>query len=274
MGGHMTSDTYLRQSAENLRALRTAGPLVHNITNYVVMNFCANVLLSIGASPIMAHAKEEMEEMASIAGAVVLNIGTLSVPWVESMVLAGKTASKLGKPVVLDPVGAGASRMRTEAALRIIDEAGVCVIRGNASEILALRKAGSQTKGVDSVHGVEEAAEVAKDLAASCNCVVAVTGEVDLVTDGKTTLHIANGHPMMRLVTGMGCSASAVMGAFLAVEKDRLAASAAALACFGLAGEAAAVKSQAPGSFGITFIDSLYELAPETVETAGKISIA
>lgn len=270
----MTSDKYLKQSASNLRTLRASGPLVHNITNYVVMNFCANVLLAAGASPIMAHAQEEMEEMASIAGAVVLNIGTLSAPWVESMVLAGKTASSLGKPVVLDPVGAGASKMRTSAALRIIEETGVSAIRGNASEILALRTAGSKTKGVDSVHGVEEAAEVAIDLAASCDCVVAVTGANDLVTDGKTILHVANGHPMMRLVTGMGCSASAVMGAFLAVEKDRLAASAAALAYFGLAGEAAVSKSQAPGSFATAFVDGLYELTPEALESKARISIA
>lgn len=270
----MTNDTYPKQSAEILRALRATGPLVHNITNYVVMNYCANVLLAIGASPIMAHAKEEMEEMASIAGAVVLNIGTLSAPWVESMLLAGKTAGSLGKPVVLDPVGAGASKMRTQAALRIIDEAGVSAIRGNASEILALRKAGSRTKGVDSVHGVDEAAEVAENLAVSCRCVVAVTGEVDLVTDGKTTLHIANGHSMMQLVTGMGCSASAVMGAFLAVEKNRLAASAAALACFGLAGEAAGVQAQAPGSYGTAFVDCLYGLTPELLENKAQIRIA
>ncbi len=271
----MTTDThYSQQAAKILRTLRAAAPLVHNITNYVVMNFSANVLLALGASPIMAHAKEEMEEMASIAGAVVLNIGTLSTPWVESMVLAGKTASALGKPVVLDPVGAGASRMRTQAALRIIEETGVAAIRGNASEILALRSAGAQTKGVDSMHGVDEAAEVAQDLAASCRCIVAVTGEVDLVTDGKTTLHIANGHSMMRLVTGMGCSASSVMGAFLAVEKNRLAASAAALACFGLAGENALAKTQAPGTFGIAFIDSIYELAPETLAAKAGIRIA
>ncbi len=271
----MTTDIqYSQLASENLRTLRATAPLVHNITNYVVMNFSANVLLALGASPIMAHAKEEMEEMASIAGAVVLNIGTLSTPWIESMVLAGKTASALGKPVVLDPVGAGASKMRTQAALRIIDEAGVSVIRGNASEILALRQAGAKTKGVDSMHGVDEAAEVARDLAVSNQCVVAVTGEVDMVTDGKKTLHIANGHSMMRLVTGMGCSASSVMGAFLAVEKDRLAASAAALACFGLAGERAAEKAQAPGTFGVAFIDSLYELAPDTLAVKAAIRIA
>jgi len=268
----MSLSKYQKTSADLLHMMREKNPLVHNITNFVVMNFSANVLLAAGASPVMAHAPEEMEEMAAIAGALVLNIGTLSKPWIESMLIAGKTAAKLGIPVILDPVGAGATKMRTETALRIIEEVGVTAIRGNASEIMALGKAEAATKGVDSVHKVTDAAEIAKAMAKEIKGVVAVTGAVDLVTDGEKSIHVAGGHPLMGKVTGTGCGATAVMGAFLAMAADPLQSCMAALAYYGLAGALAAKKAQAPGSYCMAFIDSLYEIEPGDLNDV-KISV-
>ena len=183
------SDQQLAQKAsENLKALRTKKPLIHNITNYVVMNYTANALLACGASPVMAHAPEEVEEMVSFAGALVLNIGTLTNAWVDSMLIAGKKANELNIPIVLDPVGSGATKLRTESAKRLINELSVSVIRGNASEILSLAREGSRTKGVDSIHSVEEAADAALMLAKELNTTLAITGPIDLITDGRTCL--------------------------------------------------------------------------------------
>lgn len=270
----MNSEQLAPQASEALRRMRDARPLVHNITNFVVMNFTANTLLASGAAPVMAHAPEEMEEMAAIAGAVVLNIGTLSTPWVESMLAAGKAAAKLGKPVVLDPVGAGASKLRTEAAWRILRETGVRVLRGNASEIMALHNADSKTRGVDSSHEAAEAVDAARALAKELDLVVAVTGKQDMVTDGDTIYHIDNGHELMSCITGTGCSSSAITGAFLAAEPDTLQAAVAALAFHGLAGEYAAKKAAGPGSFSVAFLDSLYETTPELLAQGARISKA
>jgi len=172
------------KALENLSAVRAQKPLIHNITNFVVMNFTANTLLAMGSSPVMAHAENEVADMAAFAGALVLNIGTLSDSWVDSMVKAGQTATKLNIPVILDPVGSGATPFRTQAAKRIIEETRVSVIRGNASEILSLRHESSLTKGVDSLHSVEEAEETAKTLAVELNTTLAITGPIDMVTNG------------------------------------------------------------------------------------------
>ena len=166
-------------AAANLSEIRRNKPLIHNITNYVVMNFTANVLLAAGASPVMAHAGEEVEEMASFAGALVLNIGTLTHDWVDAMVKAGRKASELKTPIILDPVGSGATALRTASAKRILAETDVTVVRGNASEILSLRGAKSKTRGVDSVHSVEEASSAALTLAGELKAVLAITGEID-----------------------------------------------------------------------------------------------
>ncbi|MBP1730874.1 MAG: hydroxyethylthiazole kinase, partial [Deltaproteobacteria bacterium] len=172
-----------KAAGDNLRHVRERKPLVHNITNYVVMNYTAMALLACGAAPVMAHAVEEVEEMVSLAGALVLNIGTLSAPWIEAMVKAGKRANALGVPVILDPVGAGATTLRTNTARRLVDEVSVKAVRGNASEILSLspKKLGSRTKGVDSVHTVDQVADMAVTLAQELKLTVAVTGAVDLV---------------------------------------------------------------------------------------------
>ena len=259
------------KAAENLVALRKKKPLIHNITNYVVMNYTANALLAMGASPVMAHAHNEVEDMVAFAGALVLNIGTLSDDWISSMIKAGKKASQLDTPIVLDPVGSGATPLRTKTAKSIISETSIKVIRGNASEILSLRDENSKTKGVDSIHSVDEAAEAARSLADELHTTLAITGPVDLITDGKRVLRVSNGHSLMGYVTGTGCTATATIGAFLAVDHDPLSATATALAFFGLAGEIAAQRASAPGTFMIQMIDALYTITPEKLREGCKI---
>jgi hydroxyethylthiazole kinase len=256
------------KTAENLRKIRENKPLVHNITNFVVMNYTANVLLAMGASPVMAHAENEVEEMVAFAGSLVLNIGTLTDPWVDAMVLAGKRATTLGKPIVLDPVGSGATGLRTAAAKRILAETGVSVVRGNASEVLSLGETKAYGKGVDATHAVDDAETVAKELAGTLGTVVATTGPVDLVTDGERVVRIVGGHSLMPVVTGTGCSATAVIGAFLTVDPDAWSAAATGLAFFGIAGEQAGDRSAGPGTFMINLLDALYSLTPE--EVAGR----
>ncbi len=264
-----------QKTAENLRRVRERKPLVHNITNYVVMNYTANALLACGASPVMAHAAEEVEEMVSLAGALVLNIGTLSLPWIEAMRKAGKRANALHVPVILDPVGAGATRLRTDSAKRLIEELSITVIRGNASEILSLagEKSASRTKGVDSVHTVDQVRETAMALAKELRTTLAITGAVDLITDGERTCRVMNGHEMMSHVTGTGCTATVMIGAFLAVDPNPLEAATTGLSYFGLAGEKAAAKSSGPGSFQIALLDALYEMKEEELRTGAKIQV-
>ena len=245
-----------------LTKIREEKPLVHNITNYVVMNFTANTLLAMGASPVMAHAAEEVKEMAGLAKSLVLNIGTLSCAWMDSMFLAGRKANSAGVPVILDPVGAGATRLRTLCSRKIVKQINVAVVRGNASEILSLACEETCPKGVDSAHKVEDAAHAAREIAKDINSVVAITGPIDLITDGTRSVKCRNGHPLMSYVTGTGCAATATIAAFAAVTKDPLEAAAAGLAFFGIAGELAAQKAQSPGSFAVALVDALYEITP------------
>jgi hydroxyethylthiazole kinase len=270
----MFSQNMAQKAAENLRRVREEKPLVHNITNYVVMNYTANALLACGASPVMAHAVEEVEEMVSLARALVLNIGTLSLPWIEAMRRAGGRANELHVPVILDPVGAGATRLRTDSAKRLI-ESSIDVIRGNASEILSLteEKSGVGTKGVDSVHTVDQVTERAMILAKELGTTLAITGEVDLITDGERVCRVMNGHAMMSSVTGTGCTATAIIGAFLAVCPNSLEAAATGLSYFGLAGERAAARALGPGSFQIALLDALYEMKEEELRAGAKIQI-
>lgn len=256
------------RTAANIQKIRENKPLIHNITNFVVMNYTANVLLAMGASPVMAHAEGEVEEMVGFAGALVLNIGTLTDRWVDAMVLAGKKATALGKPIVLDPVGSGATAMRTAAAKRILAETKVSVVRGNASEILSLGTGQTGGKGVDSLHAVDDAGETARQLALALGTTVAITGPTDLVTDGKRVVRVTGGHHLMPVVTGTGCSATAIIGAFLAVDPDPLSAAATGLAFFGVAGERAGAAATGPGTFMINLLDALYCLTPD--EVAGR----
>jgi hydroxyethylthiazole kinase len=259
------------KAAASLAAIRRVRPLVHNITNFVVMNPTANALLACGASPVMAHAENEVEEMAAFAGALVLNIGTLTDAWVASMLKAGRKATELGKPIILDPVGSGATRLRTDAARTILRETKVSVVRGNASEILSLAGQDSAVKGVDSGNSVEDAARVAGQLALELGVTLAVTGPTDLVTDGRRTLFIEGGHDLMPFVTGTGCTASALVGAFHAVDPDPVNTAATALAFLGLAGERAGAAAAGPGSFQMHLLDALYSLTPEELEAGCRI---
>lgn len=259
------------KAGQTLSLIREKKPLIHNITNYVVMNFTANSLLSMGASPVMAHAEEEVEEMVSIAGALVINIGTLSESWIRSMLKAGRKASELKKPVILDPVGSGATSLRTRTAMDIIEQVDVTVIRGNASEVLSLKKQGSKTRGVDSIHSVDDAAETAGILAVELGTTLAITGPVDLVTDGTRIVRVKNGHPLMGRVTGTGCVATAVTGAFLAVEPDPVEAVVSALGFLGLAGEKAGALASGPGSFQAAFLDALYTITPEELSAGIRL---
>jgi hydroxyethylthiazole kinase len=264
-----------QKATENLRHVRERKPLVHNITNYVVMNYTANALLACGASPVMAHAAEEVEEMVSLAGALVLNIGTLSRTWIQAMLKAGKRANALHVPVILDPVGAGATRLRTDSAKRLSDRLSIHVIRGNASEILSLtgKKSDSQTKGVDSVHTVDQVTETSVVLAKELRTTLAITGAVDLITDGERICRVMNGHERMSYVTGAGCTATVIIGAFLAVDPNPLEAATTALSYFGLAGEKAAARALAPGSFQIALLDALYEMKEEELRAGAKIQV-
>ena len=243
-----------------IAAVRTQSPLVHNITNYVVMNNSANALLAIGASPVMAHWVSEMEEMTAIAGALVINIGTLDDKWIDGMLAAGRAAAKRGTPIVLDPVGVGATSQRTEAALKIIEECHPTIIRGNASEIMALVDASVKSKGVDSSASSSDALESAKRLAKDTGAVVVISGETDYITDGETVHTVDGGDPIMTAVTGMGCTSTALVGAFSAVVKDPMTAATAAMAVMSLAGERAAANSRGNGSMQVNFLDELYNL--------------
>lgn len=262
-----------KKAAENLEKLRSSKPLVHNITNFVVMNYTANALLACGASPVMAHAQEEVEEMAAFAGALVLNIGTLTPYWIDSMIKAGQKANEANIPIILDPVGSGATKLRTDSAKRLIDELEIRVVRGNASEVLSLAHEDSRTKGVDSVHSVDDAAEAAVILAGELNTILAITGAVDLITDGKITYRVSNGHELMGYVTGTGCTATVIIGAFLTVDDNPVEATTTALAYFGLAGEKAAKHADAPGSFHIALLDALYTIDKKQMEEGAKIQI-
>ena len=245
--------------------------MVHNITNYVVMNSTANALLAIGASPVMAHAGQEVEEMVGLARALVINLGTLSTPWVEAMVKAGQAARRCGIPVVFDPVGCGATTFRTATAQMLTKEIQPAIIRGNASEIRALFRSGKGPKGVDSIHTPEDVLPEAMALSQACHCVVSVSGAVDLIVDGPAVARIANGHPIMTRVTGMGCTATAITGAFAAVNPSPFRAAVHGMAAVGIAGELAAERSAGPGSFPAQFLDALYHLQESDI--AGRLKM-
>jgi len=259
---------------QDLQKIRAEAPLVHNITNYVVMNTTANALLVIGASPVMAHAPEEVEEMANLAKALVINIGTLSAAWIDSMMKAGRAARLKGIPIVLDPVGSGATRFRTETAQSLLRTAPPSIIRGNASEIRSLVLADQRTKGVDSVHSSEETIEEAQALSRIVGCVVSVSGRTDLVVDGIRTIRVMNGHPLMSRVTGMGCTATVLTAAFAAVNPSFLEAAANAMALMGIAGEMAAEHSLGPASFETCFLDALYSLQESDIRCRLRMEIA
>jgi hydroxyethylthiazole kinase len=254
-----------------LRTMRERKPLIHQITNYVVMNETANATLALGALPVMAHAREEMAEMARLAGALVLNIGTLSPHWVEAMLIAGKAANEADVPVVLDPVGVGATTYRTETAKRILAEVDVAVLRGNAGEVATLVGVEAEVRGVESIAAADDAAAIAQAAASTLGVVASVTGPVDHVSDGDRMAEIANGDPLLASVTGTGCMSSAITGCFLAVTEP-FDAAVVALVAFGVAGEDAAREAKGPGSFHVGLYDALAALDPATLDGRARVS--
>ena len=259
-------------AGESLRLLRERKPLVQQITNYVVMNETANATLALGALPVMAHAREEVEEMVALAGALVLNIGTLSPHWVEAMLAAGGAANERGVPVVLDPVGAGATSYRTETAKLILEEVDVAVLRGNAGEVSTLVGVATEVRGVESVGEAGDLAELARSAARQLGVVAAVTGAIDHVSDGDRVVAIANGHPLLAAITGTGCMSSAITGCFLSVAGSPLDGAVEALVAFGVAGEDAAHGAKGPGSFHVALYDALAALDPETLDGRARLS--
>ena len=256
-----------------LAVIRERKPLVHNITNYVVMNETANAILALGALPVMAHAKDEVREMVGLAGALVLNIGTLSEDWVESMLLAGAAANERNVPVVLDPVGVGATGYRTTTARRILDAVDVAVLRGNAGEVATLVGVAAEVRGVESVGAAGDSAELAREAARTLGVVASVTGAVDHVSDGERSASIANGHELLAAITGTGCMSTAMTGCFLAAKDDVFEAAVEALVAFGVAGEDAAVGAKGPGSFHVNLYDALAALDPATLSERAKVEV-
>lgn len=258
--------------ADDVAKIREQAPLVHNITNFVVMNSSANALLALGASPVMAHAEEEVADMVQIASSLVVNIGTLSPPWVRAMEKAARRAGERGIAIVLDPVGAGATGYRTETVHRLLSAVTPTIIRGNASEIGAVagRETGG-TKGVDSTASSRDALSAARRLSETHGCTVVVSGATDYVVRDGQTAGVQNGHPLMARVTGMGCTASALCGAFAAVNDSSFAAAVHAMAVMGIAGELAAEKAAGPGTLQLHFLDALHNL--DEGQLAGRLRL-
>lgn len=255
----------------SLSAMRAATPLVHNITNFVAMNVMANVLLAIGASPAMVHAREEAAEFAALAQALTVNIGTADPDWGAAMQDAARVMGDAGRPWVFDPVGVAATRFRQDLSARLLDLKPT-VVRGNASEILALAGIGSAARGVDAGDSVEAAEDAARLLAGRTGGIVAVSGPIDFVTDGTRAARVSNGHPMMGRITVMGCSLNGVIAAFC-VDQPRFDATLAALAAYGVAGEVAGQRSHGPGSFQVAFLDALHDLTPQALDAAARIEV-
>lgn len=251
------------EAARSLDRIAAERPLVHQITNVVVTNDSANLTLGFGALPVMAYAPEEVAEMAALSQALVLNIGTLSVREIEAMLIAGRSAADNGVPIVLDPVGAGATRFRTESALRLLSELPVAVLRGNRGEIGALVGSG-RVRGVEAV-GAEDPRGVAEAAAERFGVVAAVTGAVDVIVGDGRVLEAANGHPLLGRITGSGCMATAAIGIFLAAGEDALLQAALALAVYGLAAERAAEGDPGPGTFRSRLLDAVAAVRDEGV---------
>ena len=270
--------------AEMFENVRKNCPLIHNITNYVTVNDCANMVLACGASPIMADDKDEVEEITTICTGLNINIGTLNARTIESMLLAGKKANELSHPVVLDPVGAGASALRTQTAFKLLEQVKFTVIRGNISEIKTLAVGAGTTKGVDAdvsdrvtEENLDESVSFAKAFAAKAGCVVAITGAIDIVADANTAYCIRNGHPMMSSITGTGCQLSALTAAFVAANPNQpLQAAAAAVCAMGLAGEIAhsrLTEMDGNSTYRNYIIDAIYRLTPEALEKGARYEV-
>lgn len=269
---------------ELIENVRKKAPLIHNITNYVTVNDCANILLACGAAPIMADDIREVEEITALCNGLVINIGTLNERTVEAMVKAGKKANELNHPVVLDPVGAGASAFRTETAVRLLKEVRFTAIRGNISEIKTISLGYGSTKGVDAdtadritEENLKETIDFAGALARETKAVIIITGPIDIVADGDKAYVIRNGHPMMSKITGTGCMLTAVLGAFLAANLPEITEAAAVSVCaMGICGELAYLKTQetsgGTGSFKMYLIDYMSKIDESILKQRARIS--
>jgi hydroxyethylthiazole kinase len=256
-----------------LKRVRIQKPIIHHLTNWVTIYDCANVVKVLGASPVMAHAREEVAQMTEIASALVLNIGTLTPDLVEAMKVAAQAANDNDIPVVLDVCGAGATRLRDQACHRLLAAARIDIIKGNASEVARVNGAEVRTRGVDAARIGQDLAEVARELARKRRCTVVATGREDLVADEQKLYVVRNGHPLMAHLVGTGCMAASVIGTFAAVEADLTYAAAAGLVCFEVAAEGAAKESAGPGTFKEKLFDCLYHLDKKTIDRLQKVEV-
>ncbi|HBD06650.1 MAG TPA: hydroxyethylthiazole kinase [Syntrophobacteraceae bacterium] len=256
--------------AAALERLRRQRPLVHQITNFVVMNDTANVTLHIGALPVMAHAPEELVDMVRLAGSLVLNLGTLSTPWIDAMRLAAAEANARSIPIILDPVGAGATPFRSQQSLGFLNDFQIQILRGNLGEVASLCGIQAEVRGVEAMGASRSPAEVVTEAARHFGLTAVVSGATDLVSDGLRLVAVDNGHPWLTTLTGTGCSVTALIGAFAAVCPDTVEAATAGLTCMGIAAEQAAAKAQGPGSFKVAFQDALYHLKPNAVQELAR----
>jgi len=258
-----------------LKQVRAQKPLVHHITNWVTIYDCANIVKVFGASPVMAHAKEEVADMVNIASALVLNIGTLTSAVIESMIIAGKAANNKGIPVILDVCGAGATKYRDEKSFEILDKIRVSIIKGNSSEIARIAGKNIQTKGVDATEDANSSTDLvktAKLLADARDLTVVITGKEDIIVDNKNCFYVKNGCDMMANVVGTGCMATSVIGTFAAVSKDLSIAAASGLCCYEIAAELAASQSKAPASFKQDLLDCIFHLNEDNITKMQKVS--
>jgi hydroxyethylthiazole kinase len=261
----------LIDASEVLERVRREKPLVLHLTNYVTIYDCANIVKVFGASPVMAHAREEVADMVDLASALVLNIGTLTSDFVDAMLLAGISANNKNIPVILDVCGAGATKFRDDKCSLILDEVYVSIIKGNSSEIARTAGEDVQTRGVDAALVEKNLQDIARELAKKRDFTVVITGQEDTVADEKRVVRVLNGHPIMADIVGTGCMATSVIGTFAAVEKDYVVASAAGLVCYEVAAEIAAKEAQGPGSFKETLMDAVYNLEYGTIKRMQKI---
>lgn len=267
-------ESYRMRIAEILSEVKKQKPLVHQITNYVTVNDCANIVLALGGSPVMADDREEVEEMVSLASALVINMGTLNSRIIDSMLAAGKRANELGIPVVLDPVGIGATTLRTDTVRMFVREVRLAAVRGNMSEIKALAGRAARTRGVDSADDQTGGKEVALNLAQGLQCVVAITGARDIISNGEKTIFIDNGHPDLAKVTGTGCMATALVGTYCGATADYFLGAAAGIVSMGLAGEKAAGElagSAGMGTFRLKLFDHVSNLTPRELQEGAKL---